>query len=477
MTTNSSTPPKPSGVNKGILLTLALLVGNGGAFMTSALNVALPTISDEFQPSAVLLNWIVTAFVLSWAVFSIPTGRLADIFGLRRLSILGAIIFLVGTVAAVFSNSITTLIVFRVIQGIGSAILGGTIVAILTINFPAKERGMALGFYISSVYFWLSAGPFLGGLLTETLNWRSIFVFSIPFAVAVLVLLLWKVKDEWAGARGSKFDFTGSVIFGISLISIIYGFSRISSLPGMLITAAGVIAAGFFIFWENRAPSPLIDIKTFRHNHPFIFSNLASLITYSATAAIGYVLSLYLQFVKGYSPFHASWILIVQPIVQTLIAFFGGWLSDKVQPRVVASIGMSLMCVGLASLIFLNEDTSVLRIILTLGVLGIGFGLFVPPNTNAIMSSVTPKHYALASSLTSTMRTIGQTLSMGITLILTTLIIGNITITLDYHPGFITMVKVAFAIFAALSLAGIFASLARGKSETGSGQEAPSSGH
>ncbi len=473
MNTDSGSQPVTSGIRKGVVLALALLVANVGAFMTSSLTVALPVINTEFKPSAIVLNWVITAFVLSWAVFSIPTGRLADIFGLRRLSVIGISIFLAATITAVFSNSIVMLISLRAIQGMGAAILGGTIVAMLTLTFPAKERGMALGIYTSSVYFWLTTGPFLGGLLTEYLDWRSLFIFSIPFGLAVLVLILWKVKAEWVGARGEKFDFTGSVIFALALVAIIYGFSQIRTILGILITTGGIIAIVCFIFWENRTPSPLLNIRAFKNNRSFIFSNLASLITYSATAAIAYLLSLYLQLVKGYSPLQASWVLMVQPIVQTLVALFSGWLSDKIHPRLVASTGMSVLCLGLASLIFLNEDTAIVRLVIILGVIGAGFGLFVPPNTNAIMSSVIPKYYAVASAMTSTMRTIGQTLSMGITLILTSLIIGNAVMTRESHPGFMLMVKVAFAIFAVLCLAAIFASLVRGKTPNPDGIRTP----
>jgi EmrB/QacA subfamily drug resistance transporter len=477
MTDRALSPGVANRSEKFGVLAIALLVGSVGAFMTSALNVALPLINQEYQPSAITLNWVITSFVLSWAVFSIPTGRLADIFGLRRFTIYGIILFIASTLAAVFSTSIEMLIVMRVIQGIGSAVLGGTVVAMLSITFPAKERGKALGIYISSVYAWLSIGPFLGGLLTEYFDWHSLFIFALPFSLAILGLLLWKVKSEWVGARGEKFDYIGSLIFGLGLMALIYGFSQIREISGILLTGAGLVGLFLFLVWENRAASPILDVRSFRHNHPFIFSNLASLVTYSATAAIAYLLSLYLQLVKGYSPFNASLVLIIQPICQTFVAPFTGRLSDKAEPRIVASIGMAFLCLGLTSLIFLTENSPLIYILITLVVIGIGFGVFAPPNTNAIMSAVEPKHYAVASSLTSTMRTIGQTFSMGITLILTSLIIGNITITPQYHPGFVAMTRVAFATFAVLSLAGIFASLARGKNPSVPGQAGAPHGH
>jgi EmrB/QacA subfamily drug resistance transporter len=438
------------------------MVGSIGAFMTSALNVALQAINQEFEPSAIVLNWVATSFILSMAVFSIPSGRVADIVGLKRITIIGTFILLAGTAAAVFSNSITMLIICRSIQGVGSAMIGATIVAMLTMTFPARERGRALGIYISSIYAWLSVGPFLGGLLTEYFGWRSLFIFAIPFSLAILILLILKVKGEWAESRGEKFDYTGSIIFGLALISLIYGFSQIRDISGIIFTAAGLLGIYLFLYWENRSQSPILDVRSFRRNKAFIYSNLASLITYSATFATSYFISLYLQLVKGYNADQAGFILIAQPLIQTLVSPFTGRLSDKVEPRKVASLGMALIFIGLVSFIFLGNNTSLVQIIITLLILGVGYGLFVPPNTNAIMSSVTPRYYAVASSVTGTMRNIGQTLSMGITLVVTAVIIGNAVMTPDSHPGFLHSSQITFIIFAALCFSGIFASLARG---------------
>ncbi|HEX7474410.1 MAG TPA: MFS transporter [Dehalococcoidales bacterium] len=462
-------PSRPQSQNsKTIMLIIAFMVGSVGAFMTSALNVALQAINQEYKPDAILLNWVVTSFVLSMAVFSIPGGRLADIIGLKRLTIYGVFVFLAGTILAAFSNSIILLIGARVIQGAGVAMINATMVAMLTMTFPFNERGRALGIYISSIYAWLAAGPLLGGLLTDHayLGWRSIFLFAIPFSLVMLVLLFWKVKGEWALSRGEKFDYTGSLIFGLALVALIYGFSKLPGVEGILLTLIGVFGIVIFLFWENYVESPILNVKIFKRNKAFIFSNLASLINYSATFSISYFISLYLQLIKGYSAEQAGLILIAQPLIQTLISPFTGRLSDRVEPRLVASAGMTLIFLGILSFAFLTDRTSLVQVIVTLIVLGIGFGLFVPPNTNAIMSSVAPKYYAVASSVTGTMRTIGQTLSMGIALVVTAVVIGSVVVTRDYHPGFLTSTRIAFVIFAVLCLAGIFASLSRGKKES-----------
>jgi MFS family permease len=260
--------------------------------------------------------------------------------------------------------------------------------------------------------------------------------------------------------------YTGSFIFGLALVALMYGFSKLPGAEGILITLVGMAGIVIFLLWENHVESPILHVKLFKSNRAFIFSNLASLINYSATFSISYFISLYLQLVKGYSAQQAGFILIAQPLIQTLISPFTGRLSDRVEPRLVASAGMTLIFLGILSFAFLTDGTSLVQVIVTLIVLGIGFGLFVPPNTNAIMSSVAPKYYAVASSVTGTMRTIGQTLSMGIALVVTAVVIGNVVMTPNYHPGFLTSTRAAFIIFAVLCLAGIFASLSRGKKES-----------
>jgi EmrB/QacA subfamily drug resistance transporter len=448
------------------MLTLAFIIGGLGAFMFSAINVALPAINLQFQPNAVLLTWVVTSYLLSMAVFLIPGGRLADMIGLKKITIYGVIIFLGGTILAIFSNSIILLIVARLIQGVGSALISATMVAMLSMTFPVKERGRAMGIYVSSVYAWLAAGPLLGGFLTQHLGWVSLFYFTIPLGLVTLWLLLWKVKGDWALAHGEKFDYTGSLIFGLALIALIYGPSRLPGPAGVAVTVAGILGIFLFLYWENRIESPILHVRLFKSNRIFVFSNLASLITYSSTFSISYFLSLYLQLVKGYSAEHAGIILVAQPLVQTLVSPVTGRLSDKLEARLVASGGMVLILLGILSFVFLSDGTSLVQIVVTLVVLGIGYGLFVPTNMNAIMGAVTPKYYAVASSVTGTMRTIGQTLSMGIALVVTAVVIGSVVLTGEYHPGFLTSTRIAFSVAAVLCLAGVLASLARGQKKT-----------
>lgn len=204
-------------------------------------------------------------------------------------------------------------------------------------------------------------------------------------------------------------------------------------------------------------------MRLFMKNRAFLFSNLAALINYSATFAITFLISLYLQYIKGLSPQMAGLILVSQPSMQALLSTFTGKISDRVEPRIISSTGMISLMIGLFLFGFLDEDTEIYLVISNLLFLGFGLALFVSPNTNAVMSSVDKKFYGVASGTMATMRVIGQTLSMGIVMFMLTLFLGKIQITPEYNGQFLESTRVTFFIFAFLSFLGVFASLARGK--------------
>lgn len=448
---------------KRVALLIATLSSFLTPFMSSSVNIALPSIGQELAVDAVLLGWVATSYLLAAAMFLVPFGRLADILGRKRIFAYGISLFTLSSLLIAFSNDIVWLIVFRVVQGVGSAMIFGTGVAILTSVFPPGERGQALGLNVAATYVGLSVGPFLGGFLTEQFGWRSTFLVNVPLGVLVVLLVAWKLKGEWAGAKGETFDLGGSAIFGLALVAVMYGLSWLPSSLGAWLILAGVVGVVAFVGWENRADHPVLNVNLFGHNTVFTFSNLAALINYCATAAVGFLLSLYLQYIKGFSPQGAGLILVSQPIMQAVFSPFAGRLSDRVEPRIVASAGMTLTVVGLALLAFLSENTSLAFIVISLALLGFGFALFSSPNTNAIMSSVERRFYGVASATLGTMRLIGQMLSMGIAMLLFVLYIGRVQITPEYYTLFLKSAKVAFAIFACLCFGGIFASLARGR--------------
>jgi len=279
----------------------------------------------------------------------------------------------------------------------------------------------------------------------------------------VIIVIFRGLKGEWAEAQGEKFDLIGSVIYGVMLVTTMYGFSLLPAMPGRVFILGGVIGFLVFVKWAITVEHPILDLNLFRTSRVFAFSNLAALINYSATAAVGFLLSLYLQYIKGLSPQNAGLILIVQPVVQASFSPIAGRLSDRIEPQKVASLGMGSIVIGLSLFTLLTETTSLEFIIACLIFLGMGFALFSSPNTNAVMSSVEKQFYGVASGTMGTMRLIGQTLSMGTTTLLFTVYLGRVQITPELYPLFLRSVHVAFIIFAILCFFGIFASLARGK--------------
>jgi len=450
-------------VNKRAALLIATLGSFLTPFMGSSVNIALPSIGKEFAMDAVLLTWVATSYLLAAAMFLVPFGRIADIHGRKKILTYGMLIYTVSSLLSGISTSAISLISFRVLQGVGSAMIFGTGVAILTSVFPVGERGKALGINVAATYLGLSLGPFLGGLLTQHLGWRSIFLVNVPLGLMIIALIFWKLKGEWAEAKGERFDFTGSIIYSLALIGIMYGFSLLPAMSGAWLILIGILGILAFVKWEMRAKSPVLNMKLFRNNTVFAFSNLAALINYSATFAVAFLLSLYLQYIKGFSPQNAGLVLVSQPVVMAIFSPLAGRLSDRIEPRVVASAGMALTVVSLSLFTFLQHETSLTFIIGDLMLLGFGLALFSSPNTNAVMSSVENRSYGVASATVGTMRLAGQMLSMGIAMLVFALYLGRVQITPEYYLVFLRGAKTAFIIFAAICFGGVFASLARGK--------------
>ena len=449
--------------SKGAVLLVTTMASFIFPFMASAVNIALPSLGKELSMDAVTLGWIATAYLLSSATFLVPFGRIADIYGRKKIFICGIVIFTLSSLFAGMASSTTMLISFRVLQGIGGAMLAGTAVALLTTVYPANKRGRVLGINVAATYIGLSIGPVLGGVLTQHLGWRSIFFLSALLGLAVIGVVLWKLKGEWTGAKGERFDFAGSIIYSLGLVALVYGFTLLPAMSGVWLIVGGIIGLSAFTRWEMRTRSPVLDISLFRNSRAFTFSNLAALINYSATYAVSFLISLYLQYLKGFNPETAGLILVAMPAMQAIFSPLAGRLSDRIEPRLIASAGMALTTVGLIIFIFLNEETPLAFIIGNLILMGLGFALFSSPNTNAVMSSVPKMAYGVASATLATMRQIGMVLSMGVAMLLFALYMGRVQITPEYYPLFQESMRASFIIFAILCFGGIFASLARGK--------------
>ncbi len=455
----------PVGHNTGkkVVLLVATMTFFLFPFVASSVNIALPSIGRDLSLDAVTLAWVATAYLLSSAAFLVPFGRMADIHGRKKIFTLGIAIFTFTSLLSGMASSGVMLIALRVLQGVGVAMFVGTGVALLTSAFPAAERGKVLGINAAAVYAGLSLGPILGGVVTEHLGWRSIFFVTVPPGLAIIGLVLWKMRGAWVGAKGERFDFAGSAIYSLALVALIYGFTRLPDMPGVWLVVGGVIGLVAFARWESRIRSPVLDLNLFRHSRAFTFSGLAALLEYSPVLAVSFLISLYLQYVKGFDPESAGLVLVVMPAASAIVAPLAGRLSDRIEPRIIASVGMALTAIGVAIFGFLNEKTPLELIIGNLVLVGFGQALFSSPNTNAIMSSAPKTAYGVASAIVATMRQIGFVLGMGVAMLMLALYIGRVQITPEYYLLFQESSRASFIILAILCFCGIFVSLARGK--------------
>jgi EmrB/QacA subfamily drug resistance transporter len=358
-------PVKDKKINKTAILLIATIASFLSPFMAISINIALPTISSELAVNAILLSWISTAYLLTSAMLAVPFGRIADIYGMKKIFTYGIIILTIASFLAAISPSVEFLIITRAVQGIGSAMIFVTGLAIVTSVFPPKERGKAIGINITALYIGFVLSPVLGGFLTEYMGWRSIFYLVVPLGLLVIALVFWKMKGkEWAECKGEKLDYWGSLIYIIMLALTLIGFSIITSTLGMLMVILGIIGFISFVIWELRVENPVLEIRLFLKNRMFAFSNLAMLIIYMGTFALSFLLSLYLQFIKGFDPEVAGLILVVQTVFMVIMSPIAGRLSDKFDPGKLASLGMAITTIGLVIFALITDETSLYVIIL-----------------------------------------------------------------------------------------------------------------
>ncbi|PWE01225.1 MFS transporter [Marinilabilia rubra] len=435
-----------------------------GTFLISSINIALPAIERSFGLDAVTLSWVVTAFLLSMAILLLPVGRWGDLTGINRLFKIGVILFTLSSLLCSLATSGYWLIGFRLLQGGGAALTSTTGPAILVSAFPPQQKGRVLGISVSAVYLGLAFGPFFGGFLTQAFGWRSIFGASTILGIIVIAITwIFLEKDEKKeNGPGPTMSFKGVLFYMVGLTALVYGSSAIPAWKGWILIAAG--ASSLAIFWgvESRSANPVINTKLYTGNRLFAYSNMAALINYSATFAIVFLLSLYLQKIQDLDPGEAGMILVAQPIMMAIFSPLAGRLSDRIQPRYLATIGMAMCTLGLAAFAFLGPETATLLIVGLLTWVGLGFAFFSSPNMNTIMSSVDKTKYGMASGSAATMRVVGQIISMTIATFFFALLFGNSQVEQVPNETFLKAMNYGFITFSIIGVAGIYFSWYRG---------------
>ncbi|WP_407392970.1 MFS transporter [Methanobrevibacter sp.] len=441
-----------------IVIFVAFITSFFAVFLSVGIVLGVPAIGAEFGMNNVIQNWITTLTALVVAVFTLPAGQISGKYGVKKSLIMGVSIFLIGSLGACLSFSTEMFLIFRVLQGIGIAFSNVSAIAMVVQAVKPQNRGKALGFTITGIYLAGSLSPVFSGFLVYNFGWRSMFYFVIPFLVICIILMILKIPKEWKTYEGSKIDTLGYILYGIGISLFIYGFTNLMNGFGAISIIIGLILLIIFGYYELKIESPAFNMNLFK-NTKFTSSNIAALCSYLAIASITTILNYHFQYVRGWNAQMSGIMLIVTPIIMAILAPNSGKLSDKIHPQKLAAIGMSIATVTLVILIFLDANTPLYLIVIAMILQGIGMGLFTTPNTNAIMSSVPPNETPNASAAQSAMRTIGQTMSLGILTLVFAWIMGSLKLSSEYADMIVQSSQLICIICTIICIIAVFASL------------------
>ncbi len=450
--------------SKNLILIICTILSFFAVFAVNAVMVVIPSIAAEFHMSNIVQNWAIIIFLLVVSVLSVPAGQISGKYGLKKVTIISVVLFIIISIANVLVTTSEQFLICRLILGISLAFFNVTSMAMVVSAFAPEERGKALGIVITGVYIGLSLSPVLGGVLNYQLGWRSVVLFGVPFLLLTLILILTKVDEEWITFENVPLDIKGSVSYGIGMVLFMYGFTILNETLGVILTVLGIIFLIVFALIELKQTHPVFDVRFFK-NRQFLSSNFASLCAYLATFAVTTILNYHLQYIKGMDSQTAGIILLAAPLCQVVLAPIAGRLSDRYVPQILAAIGMGLGTISLILFTFLNESTSMEFLIISMIIYGVAFGLFSPPNTNVIMSSVPPKDTSVASASVATMRTVGQAMSLGILTLVFAFVMGDVPIVEQYYPLLISSCQITCIICVVLCVASVFASFVGIKSK------------
>jgi EmrB/QacA subfamily drug resistance transporter len=395
---------------------LALAAVGSGIFMAtidgSIVNIALKTIQDSFGTEFHTVEWVVLCYLLTITCLLPTMGRVGDLFGKRRVALIGFAVFTIGSALCGLAWNIETLIAARVIQGVGAAMLQGVSPALLVTAFPPQERGQALGYTGTIVAAGILTGPVLGGLLLQHTTWPVIFFVNVPIGIIAILVSLRALPDDRTRSE-QRFDIPGALILAGALLFILYaltegqtwGFGDLRTI-GLLV--AGMIGLVGFVLWEQRAAAPMINLKLFE-SPAFSLSLIAALGSFLAISFNFLLLPYYLQEVLNYDTQRTGLTLIASPLVLALVSPLSGRLSDRFGARWLGVLGLAITSGSLFTMAMLNTASTQFDVIWRLMALGLGIGLFQSPNNSTTMGSVPRNALGIAGSLLAVMRTLGQT--------------------------------------------------------------------
>ena len=375
----------------------------------SIVNIAIPVIRSHFSVDIIVIEWVVVAYLLTITSLLMIFGRMADLYGRKKLFILGIIVFTAGSAFCAFSQSITALILSRILQGIGASCVTANGLPIITATFPPHERGKALGWVVTSVAFGLSAGPVLGGVLTTYLGWRYIFLINLPIGIAALTLAQ-KFLTESPIQKNTRFDLGGSLSLTIALISLLLAFTQYQNW-GLSISIALLLCSTVFFYLfivvEKKFSQPMIDLDLFKDDR-FTLASLAAFLNFAGRFSIIFLFPFYLVDLRGFEPSSAGLLMTPIPLCMALAAPYSGALSDKIGTRLLTTLGMIISAVGFVVFVFIDENSSLALMLSALILMGIGGGIFGSPNTSTIMGSVPKSRLGNAGAISALVRNLGM---------------------------------------------------------------------
>ncbi|WAI01558.1 DHA2 family efflux MFS transporter permease subunit [Methanogenium organophilum] len=463
---------------KWIALAIASLGSLLGVLNSTTLIIALPTLMLDLNTTLVGVMWTLIAYMLVLTILAPASGRLADIYGRKKLYVFGIIAFTIASLLCGVAADITQLIIFRIIQAIGGAILVANSTLLVVDAFPHYELGRAMGILSVIMAAAFVVGPILGGVLT-LIDWRLNFFINLPIGIAVAYIAHTRLR-EVKEFSVEPFDLVGMLLFAVAFVALTV-YLGVAVLVGPLsvlmlaVLAVGIISLVAFIRWELTSSHPLIDLSLFKIRI-FAFGQASVFLNAIARGAVMILLILFFQGLRGYDPLMAS--ILIAPMAIGLIVGgpIGGSLSDKYGSRLISTIGLIISLVGLAGLALMQYDTPYWVLAAWMVVNGIGSGLFQPPNTSAIMASVPFERRGVASSMRAFLGNTGMVISMTIAmpLLITTVpldtmmnmfVVGGMNMPMDTQILFTDGIAFVFIISAILTIPAVIVSAMRGKDD------------